>query len=100
MNFEEYLISKKIDSKLFKENEFELWSEFDKVFQEMHPKSFTSQKLYLINGIRRKYQLTVLVKPEASEKRKILKPVVKTGKPITKDSVVRSKPIMKGPKMK
>jgi hypothetical protein len=94
MNFEEYLISKKIDSKSFKENEPELWGEFNKVFKEMHPKSFTAQKLYLVNGIRLKYPFTATIETEVGEKKKIIRPVVKTGKP------VMGKPIMKRPKMK
>lgn len=60
MNFEEYLQSKKIDSAAFKAAEGDLWATWNKEFVLMHPSSFTSQKLYLINPIRRKYQLMVV----------------------------------------
>lgn len=55
MNFQEYLIGKKIDPKAFAQSEPGLYSEFDKIFAQMHPESFTAQKLFLINHIRRKY---------------------------------------------
>jgi hypothetical protein len=59
VNFEEYLQSKKIDSAAFKNQEGDLWQSWKKEFEEVHPTSFTAQKLYLINPIRRKYQLKV-----------------------------------------
>jgi hypothetical protein len=57
VSFEDYLISKKIDSDAFKVHEGEIWESWKKEFDELHPTSFTAQKLYLINPIRRKYQL-------------------------------------------
>jgi len=57
MNFEEYLISKKIDSQAFKTAESTLWNEWNGLFDQMNADSFTAQKLYLINSIRRKYLL-------------------------------------------
>lgn len=57
MTFEEYLISKKIDAKAFKEAESELFLSWHVEYDQMHPNSFTSQKLYLINPIRLKYRL-------------------------------------------
>jgi hypothetical protein len=69
VNFEEYLYSKKIDSSAFKNYEGELWESWKKEFEELHPSSFTAQKLYLINPIRRKYQLKAEIPtPKASEK--------------------------------
>lgn len=59
MNFEEYLISKKIDSQAFCANEPYLWDEWNGLFAEMSPASFTAQKLYLINPLRRKYRLKI-----------------------------------------
>ena len=50
MNFEEYCISKKIDPERFEE-----WKHF---FDAVSINSFTQQKLFLINEIRRKYKLT------------------------------------------
>jgi hypothetical protein len=57
MNFEEYLISKKIDSQAFRAAEPGLWNEWNGLFEAMSPASFTAQKLYLINPLRRKYLL-------------------------------------------
>jgi len=55
--FEEYLKKKKIDSDAFREAEAETWLEWKKLYERMHPDSFTSQKLFLINPVRRKYPL-------------------------------------------
>lgn len=78
MNFEEYLASKKIDSASFKKAEPERWNEWNHLLDEMSPASFTAQKLYLINPIRRKYKLTiaepVTPKPAASVARPVMKP--------------------------
>jgi hypothetical protein len=57
VNFSEYLISKKIDENAFAAAEpenFQLWKA---EFEQMHPNSFTVQKLNLINPLRRKYLL-------------------------------------------
>lgn len=65
-SFEEYLESKKIDSDRFRQAEPELWGTWQREFGEMHPNSFTMQKLNLINPIRRKYKL-VAAPPEKKE---------------------------------
>jgi hypothetical protein len=65
VNLEAYLTSKKIDSAAFHKAEPELWKSWDFEFQQMHPNSFTVQKLNLINPIRRKYPLPVV--PEKQE---------------------------------
>jgi hypothetical protein len=65
VNLEAYLTSKKIDSAAFLKAEPELWKSWDFEFQQMHPNSFTVQKLNLINPIRRKYPLPVI--PEKQE---------------------------------
>jgi hypothetical protein len=57
MEFEAYLISKKIDSDAFKTVEPNMWNSWSAEFKLMHPNSFTAQKLYLINPVRRKYPL-------------------------------------------
>jgi hypothetical protein len=57
VNFEAYLASKKIDSAAFQRAEPVLWGQWQIQFEQMHPNSFTVQKLNLINPIRRKYQL-------------------------------------------
>jgi len=59
VSFEEYLTAKKIDSLAFKTAEPARWSEWESEFAQLHPDSFTLQKLNLINPIRRKYRLIV-----------------------------------------
>ncbi len=57
MTFEEYLITKKIDSDKFKKSEPQRFDEWKFLFAQMHAESFTSQKKFLINSTRRKYQI-------------------------------------------
>jgi hypothetical protein len=57
--FEDYLIGKKIDSDTFRKAEPETWKDWKREFEQMHPNSFTVQKLNLINPLRRKYPLAV-----------------------------------------
>jgi hypothetical protein len=57
VNFEAYLISKKIESEAFRKAEPAVWQLWNDEFEQLHPNSFTSQKLYLINPVRRKYPL-------------------------------------------
>jgi hypothetical protein len=64
VNFEAYLSSKKIDSAAFKKAEPVLWDAWRKEFEQLHPNSFTAQKLYLINPIRRKYHQAIEALPE------------------------------------
>lgn len=64
MNFEAYLSSKKIDSDAFKKAEPLLWDSWRKEFEQVHPNSFTAQKLYLINPLRRKYLQAIVALPE------------------------------------
>ncbi|MBT1710422.1 hypothetical protein KK062_19415 [Fulvivirgaceae bacterium PWU5] len=64
MNFRDYLTSKKIDTEAFRQAEPALWATWSAEFAEMHPSSFTAQKLYLINPVRRKYTLQIEVVSE------------------------------------
>lgn len=57
VDFKAYLVSKKIDPAQFNATEPELFEKLSSIFQEMSPQSFTAQKLFLINPIRRKYKL-------------------------------------------
>lgn len=110
MNFEEYLISKKIDSTLFAEKEQSTWHSWKFEFEQMHPNSFTVQKLNLINPIRRKYPLKIEVKPapikETAEPVKPPAPVVKTealsgeSKPAEPGKPVMAKPAIPRPVFK
>jgi len=78
MTFEEYLVSKKIDSKAFQAAEPARWQEWSVLFESVSPTSFTSQKLYLINPVRRKYLLKK-EEPQQSKETKlpVAKPVMK-----------------------
>ena len=62
MDWEEYCISKKIDGESFRMKEPEHWTELKTIFEQVHPNSFTEQKKFLINDIRRKYRLKEEVK--------------------------------------
>ncbi|MEQ9300823.1 MAG: hypothetical protein RIF33_19780 [Cyclobacteriaceae bacterium] len=55
MDFEEYLNQKKIDGRAFSKADPNRFGEFKFLFDQMHPNSFTAQKLFLINEIRRKF---------------------------------------------
>lgn len=57
MNFEDYLISKKIDIKAFRQHEAERFQEWEVLFAQLHAESFTTQKKFLLNDMRRKYLL-------------------------------------------
>jgi hypothetical protein len=61
VNFEEYLIGKKIDGPAFSAAEPALFAVWKKEFEQMHVNSFTVQKLNLINPVRRKYPLKEVV---------------------------------------
>lgn len=91
MNFEEYLISKKIDSHAFRKAEPALFKRWELEFEQMHPKSFTLQKLNLINPVRRKYTLKEDISKEdikPSEAIPASKPAMaKPGKPVIKPKI-------------
>lgn len=76
MNWEEYCTSKKIDSKSFMDAEPEKWEELKNIFEQVHPNSFTEQKKFLINDIRRKYTLR---KSEGADVKPatVVKPLIK-----------------------
>jgi hypothetical protein len=55
MSFEEYLLSKKIEATQFSKQEPQLYAAWKNSFKQVHPNSFTAQKLFQINSIRRKF---------------------------------------------
>lgn len=57
MTWEEYCIKKKINSDLFKKEEPQRWTSLKELFEQVHPNSFTEQKKFMINDIRRLYRL-------------------------------------------
>ena len=89
MTFDEYCISKLIDATKFKAGNYDLWKKLSDIFEEMHPKSFTQQKLFLLNDIRRTYQLPY-VKPEKPVKEAVVKPTIKVAPKV--EPVVEIKP--------
>ncbi len=81
MDFQTWLTGKKIDGAAFKKAEPDQFQQLKTVFDQVHPDSFTAQKLFLINPIRRKYPLKTeeaprAVKPKAA--RPMIKPKPKT----------------------
>lgn len=84
LTFEEFLEKKKIDPETFNKEEPESYKELRDLFNQMHPKSFSMQKLFLINPIRRRYPLNT--DPAASNKT--------TEKPAKKSSAA---PVFKRP---
>jgi hypothetical protein len=92
---------------MFKKAEPELWSEWNNEFEQMHPDSFTMQKLNLINPVRRKYTLLVVppkkegadasVSPELPPASQEIKPAAQLPakpKPIMAKPVFKPKPKM------
>ena len=53
--FHLYLISMKIDPSTFEKGNTALYREFETAFAHIHPASFTAQKLFLLNKLRRKF---------------------------------------------
>ena len=76
MKFEEYLTSKKIDSAKFKKESPEQFEDWKEVFNQIHPESFTQQKLFLINKIRRAYLLTENPQEQQISTKKAMRPKI------------------------
>jgi hypothetical protein len=77
MDFSGWLTSKNIDAEAFRMGspaEFAVWEE---EFNQLSPASFQAQKLFLINKVRRTYQLP----PEVSAKAKPPKAALRPAKP-------------------
>jgi hypothetical protein len=58
MEFSDYLSSKKIDEKAFQNAEKERFEEWKLLFEQVHSESFTMQKKFYLNDIRRKYKIS------------------------------------------
>ena len=109
MSFKEYLTNKNIDSDAYKASAPNQWLAFATIFAQMHPKSFTMQKLNLINGIRRQFPYQAEIVEQEQVKPKVARPMMKpkaqpveeTASDVTKKLVMKpkmGKPVMK-PKM-
>jgi hypothetical protein len=57
MTWEEYCIKKKINSEAFKASDPNRWNSLKEIFEQVHPNSFTEQKKFLINDLRRQYPI-------------------------------------------
>ncbi len=85
MTFNEYLTAKKIDSGVFRQCEPQRWSEYENVFGQVHPDSFTTQKKFVINDLRRLYHL----KPAEPENATVA-PEKKTARPMMRPAVAKT----------
>lgn len=83
MEFEEYLKGKKIDPAKFKNGEASHFDKLNSIFDQVHPNSFTQQKLFLINPIRRKYPLEEVELDKKPTSAKPMRPKMKPLKPKT-----------------
>ncbi|WP_425390173.1 hypothetical protein [Ekhidna sp.] len=83
MEFDEYLKEKKIDPKKFKSGEPDQYTDFKRIFDQIHPNSFTQQKLFLINNIRRHYKLEEQQEVKKPSAAKAMRPKIKPLKPKT-----------------
>ncbi|MBC7893743.1 MAG: hypothetical protein H7Y12_16105 [Sphingobacteriaceae bacterium] len=61
MSFEEFLVQKKIDGPAFQRAEPARYAEWAVLFPQLHPESFTAQKKFLINDVRRRYRIRQVV---------------------------------------
>jgi hypothetical protein len=57
MTFSEYLTQKNIDAVAFAQAEPGTYADWEQLFGQVHPESFTLQKKFLINDVRRRHQL-------------------------------------------
>ncbi len=74
--FESYLKTKKIDPVSFQKKSPDQYKSFENQFMQMHPNSFTAQKLFLINEIRRENSLKEEFHSEKKQTKKIIKPKI------------------------
>lgn len=57
MEFEEYCTKKNIDAKAFEDAEKHYYAELKAIFDQISEASFTQQKMFIVNKIRRNYQI-------------------------------------------
>ncbi len=101
MTFQEYCESKKIDPVAFQKGNPEHYGELEAIFNEVSPASFTQQKKFLINSIRRAYQLkiTEVIKEKTAVKKPGIKiPGIKPKVAIpgsSKPNIPGAKPVLK-----
>jgi hypothetical protein len=97
MALEDYLLAKKIDPVLFRAGEPARWAELEASFEGVHPNSFTAQKKFLLNDLRRRYLLRVPdVKPAAPPAEKPADPPAATV-PAASAEAKPARPVVKRP---
>ena len=79
------MTAKKIDSGVFRQCEPQRWHEYENVFGQVHPDSFTTQKKFVINDLRRLYHL----KPAEPENATVA-PEKKTARPMMRPAVAKT----------
>lgn len=83
MEFDDYLKGKKIDPVEFIGASEKLYQEWKVFFDQVHPDSFTQQKLFLINNLRRTYPFKHMVQETKTSAPKAIRPKIKPLKPKT-----------------
>jgi hypothetical protein len=80
LSFDAYCRKKKIDPDLFLRSDPERYKEWKTIFNQVHPDSFTEQKKFLINPLRKKYLLITHPEPlsNSAEKEKMIPPIKKS----------------------
>ncbi len=68
LSFKKYLHKKRIDAVAFTKARTEQYADLKKEFDQMHPDSFTSQKLFIINPIRREFPFKEVTEVKAEKK--------------------------------
>jgi hypothetical protein len=77
LSFEAYCRKKKIDPALFLQSDPDRFREWKTIFEQVHPDSFTEQKKFLLNPIRKLYLLIATEEEKKTEDVAKAKPMVK-----------------------
>ncbi|MEM0938778.1 MAG: hypothetical protein AAGI25_03190 [Bacteroidota bacterium] len=81
MEFIEYLKSKKIDPEKYRNGYPEQYRAWETLFNEVHPNSFTQQKLFLLNKTRREFPFKETITEKKPSSKAVMRPKVKPFKP-------------------
>ncbi len=78
LTFKDYLLKKKIDAMAFAKAKSQEYVSLNKEFDQIHPDSFTAQKLFIINPMRREFpykeEEEVKVQKKPKPRPKIVRP--------------------------
>lgn len=81
MEYLDYLKGKKIDPAKFETGDKELFDKLKLLYEQVHPNSFTQQKLFLINNVRRKFHLKEETKDSTKASTVKVRPRILPNKP-------------------